>query len=345
MSSAHGQSVAVTLDDSSKLGDARRRTASLTEGLGFDDTQCGTAALLVTEAASNLLKHAGGGELIVQAFGNEKEASSLEILAIDSGPGIADLARCVVDGYSTAGSPGTGLGAMRRLADAFEIYSSPGLGTVVRARIGRAPRAKTLADGRDVGVVWVAAPGEEVCGDGWATADRENYSFSLLVDGLGHGPAAAEAATEAVRVFSDHTSLDPGTILESLHAALRSTRGAAVGIARLDHANHEVSYAGIGNISGVVLDRKTGATSRMVSQNGTVGYTIRKIQVFRYPWSEESLLVMHSDGLGTHWDLGRYPGLLLRHPSLVASVLYRDHKRGRDDVTVLAVGPGRPPAS
>ena len=215
---------------------------------------------------------------------------------------------------------------------------------MVRARIGRAPQAKVIADGRDVGVVWVAAPGEEVCGDGWATADRENFSFSLVVDGLGHGPAAAEAAAEAVRVFHGHASLDPGSILESLHTALRSTRGAAVAIARLDHANHEVSYAGVGNISGVVLDRKTGECSRMVSQNGTVGYTIRKIQVFRYPWTDESLLVMHSDGLGTHWDLDRYPGLPLRHPSLIASVLYRDHKRGRDDVTVLAVGPERPRA-
>ena len=73
----------------------------------------------------------------------------------------------------------------------------------------------------------------------------------------------------------------------------------------------------------------------MVSHNGTVGYIMRKVQSIDYPWTDDSLLLMHSDGLATHWNLGRYPGLCQREPSLIAGVLYRDHKRGRDDVTVV----------
>jgi hypothetical protein len=73
----------------------------------------------------------------------------------------------------------------------------------------------------------------------------------------------------------------------------------------------------------------------MVSYNGTVGHEVRKIQEFTYQWPQQGLLVMHSDGLKTQWRLDRYPGLMHKHPSLIAGVLYRDFNRGRDDVTVL----------
>jgi hypothetical protein len=163
----------------------------------------------------------------------------------------------------------------------------------------------------------------------------------LLVDGLGHGEQAARAAAEAVRVFRDHHAPEPAQIIESIHAALRSTRGAALAIARLDRLGRQVDYAGVGNISGVIRDRRTGARTSMVSQNGTVGYAFRKVQTYQYPWNDDSLLLMHSDGLGTHWDVDRYPGLLQMHPSLIAGTLYRDYRRGRDDVTVLAAGEAR----
>jgi anti-sigma regulatory factor (Ser/Thr protein kinase) len=336
VTNSQGRSVAVVIDDSSKVGDARRRTLGLALDLRFDESGQGKAALLATEAATNLLKHAGGGTLIVQGFDFGQDASGLEVLAIDSGQGISDIGQCETDGYSTAGSPGNGMGAMRRLADSFEIYSDRGSGTVVRARLNRSARPADGIDGMELGVVQVAAPGEDVCGDAWAVTERDGRHFVLLVDGLGHGLPAAGAAQEAVRVFRGHTAQEPEQMIESLHEALRSTRGAALAIARLDRALGVIDYAGVGNICGVGLNLRTGAITRMISQNGTVGYAIRKIQVFRYPWSEDSLLIMHSDGLAGHWDLGRYPGLGHRHPSLVGGVLYRDYKRGRDDVTVVA---------
>ena len=166
-----------------------------------------------------------------------------------------------------------------------------------------------------------------------------------MVDGLGHGAPAALAAAEAVRIFQGHRSHEPAEIVESTHRAIRGTRGAALAIARLDLAKGTVRYAGVGNICGIVLDRKNAETTSMVSHNGTVGYVIRKIQSYDYAWNEDSLLLMHSDGLATHWNVDRYPGICQRHPSLLAGLLYRDHKRGRDDVTVLVARPeigGRP---
>ena len=137
MTNLHGQIVRIIVDDSSKVGEARRAVVAVAEALGFDETRQGTAALIVTEAASNLIKHAGTGELIMQGMDYGPAGMSLEVLALDSGNGMRDVGQCAADGYSTAGSPGTGLERSRRMADAFAVFSSPDHGTVLRARIDR----------------------------------------------------------------------------------------------------------------------------------------------------------------------------------------------------------------
>jgi hypothetical protein len=78
----------------------------------------------------------------------------------------------------------------------------------------------------------------------------------------------------------------------------------------------------------------------MVSHSGTVGYEIHRLRGFEYPWAEGSHLVMHSDGIGTRWDIKAYPGLLTKHPSVIAGVLFRDWQRGNDDVSVVVVRMG-----
>jgi anti-sigma regulatory factor (Ser/Thr protein kinase) len=301
----------------------------------------GKLALVVTEVASNLIKHAGGGELVIQDLASGQFGAGLDIMALDRGPGMSDVSRCLADGYSTAGSPGTGLGAASRLTDSFGIYSAPGEGTVLWARFpGTGPSQAEDTCRPQVGVVNLPAAGEQVCGDAWAVIPRDGRSLVLVVDGLGHGSPAAEAAEAAVGIIRAHRAEDPVAIIEAAHEPLRSTRGAAMAIALVDSANARLRYAGVGNISGILLDTRSGQRNGLVSQNGTVGHSLRKVQAFDYPWTKDSLLLMHSDGLGTHWNLDRYPGLGQRHPSLIAGVLYRDHKRGRDDVTILAVREG-----
>jgi anti-sigma regulatory factor (Ser/Thr protein kinase) len=344
MIGARGRSFAVTINEPTRVGEARRRASLLAHDLGFDETAQGRVALVVSEAASNLIKHGGGGELVVQGHRSDRVESWLEILALDQGPGMSDVGRCLVDGYSTAGSLGTGLGAIVRLSDDHAIYSQPGEGTVVWARVDAKAQARPKDNGGPaIAAVSVPAPGELECGDDWATSRGNGRSLVMVVDGLGHGPPAAEAARAAVGVFLAQSDREPVEFIEAAHLALRSTRGAALAIARIDLVLGRLRYAGVGNISGVIVEAGHGRTTSMISHNGTVGHVVRKIQAFDYPWAPDSLLILHSDGITTRWDPARYPGLSRRPPGLIAGLLYRDHRRGRDDATVVVAREGSGP--
>lgn len=330
-----GPAIRLIIDEPSLPGEVRRTAMAMAGRVGFDETGRGKVALVATEAATNLAKYAPGGEILLQAL-EWGSLGGMDILSVDRGPGMADVARCLADGHSTSGSPGTGLGAMGRLADDFDIYSRPGEGTVLLARLWSGPPTEARRDSSpEFGGVNLPLEREEVCGDSWAISRFEGRDFVLVVDGLGHGPLAAEAAREAVRVFQSRGWAGPGEVIHAAHAFLRSTRGAALAVAMVDRERGQVHFSGVGNIGGLILDPAEGRRTSMVSHNGTVGHVVRKVQEFVYPWSRGSLLVMSSDGLGTRWDLEQYAGLAMHHPGLVAGVLYRDFHRSRDDVTVV----------
>jgi anti-sigma regulatory factor (Ser/Thr protein kinase) len=332
------ESVAITITESSQTGEARRVAIALATRLGFQETERGKVGIVVTEIASNLIQHGQGGVLLLRLIEHDS-AIGIEVLSLDKGRGMVDVDECLQDGFSTAGTLGNGLGAIRRLSGLCEIYSVPNQGTALLAHLWSTsaphPPEKTL----EIGAICLPKRGEEVSGDAWACQVDHCRSLLLVVDGLGHGPAAASAASQAVRIFQEHNR-SPGAIVEAAHAALRSTRGAALAIAEIDFEQQSVRFAGIGNIAASIFS----LTERhhLLSHNGTVGHEIRKIQEFSYPWYGNGLLIMHSDGLDSKWQLDRYPGLSQKHPSLIAGVLYRDFNRERDDVTVLvAKGIGR----
>jgi len=308
-------------------------TTTAARALGFAEKDTNNLALVVTEAATNLVKHAVGGQLLWRALERD-HGTGLEILALDRGPGISNVGECLRNGYSTAGSLGTGLGAIARLATEFDIYSLPGKGTALLARLwsGRSS-IPGPASALELGVVCLAKPGEQSCGDGWTQLAQADRQVLLLADGLGHGLAAATAAQAAMQVLHQHPALAPAALIEVAHAALRRTRGAALAVAELNPVQQVIRFAGIGNITGVVFN--AGRRHHLISYNGTVGHTLLKVQEFSVPWSPGALLILHSDGLATQWDLDAYPGLRGRDPSLIAGVLYRDYTRGYDDVTVL----------
>jgi anti-sigma regulatory factor (Ser/Thr protein kinase) len=323
----------VTQADSSQTGHARRQALALAYQMGFSELSQGQLAIIVTEAAANIAAHAGQGELLLIPWRFSGD-SGIDVLALDKGKGMADVGRSLEDGYSTAGTAGQGLGAMSRLAGAFQIYSSPNQGTALLARVAReSPTAARSSGDYVLGAVSLAMTGETKCGDAWSVDFTPQRSIYIVADGLGHGPSAAEAAQEAIRVFEQAPHLSPVRILTDAHLALAKTRGAAVSIAEILHDKAVVNYAGVGNVAGIIHDQ--GKSRSMVSMNGTLGHSVGRIQHFSYPWEKTSTLIMHSDGLATRWNIDQYPGLAARHPALQAGVLYRDFCRKRDDVTIL----------
>ena len=324
--------IAVTVEDQSQVAEARRKASEMANRHGFAEADTGRAALVATELATNLVKHGGGGELLVGTY-DDGLSNGVELLALDKGPGMANVQACLADGYSSAGTPGHGLGAVVRQSSLVDIASWPGVGTGVLARVtADKSRSEKLSLNAGWGAVSIPKPGESVCGDAWSVANEAVGRTLLLADGLGHGPDAAEAAVEAVRLFHRFGGHQVPTLLDYVHGGLRSTRGAAVSIARFDATAHKIIFSGIGNVAGVLASN--GRLRRMVSMAGTAGHVARKIQAFDYPFTS-GLLILHSDGLQTSWTLDRYSGLESCHPTLIAGVLYRDLTRGRDDATVL----------
>jgi anti-sigma regulatory factor (Ser/Thr protein kinase) len=325
-------SLRLNIDHPSQTAEARRRSRALAVEHGFNETAAEKVAIVTTEAATNLLKHAGSGELVL---GASRVADSwlIDILALDRGPGMSPIA-CSVDGYSTSGTPGNGLGAMLRMSAHFDVYSRQDRGTVLLARVSGngAPPASPIG----VHGIQLAMHGEDVSGDQWEVREHRAGLTVVVADGLGHGPDACAAARAAVEALRETDGLSPKDLVTRMHNSMRSTRGAAVGVADLDCERRLARFCGLGNVSARIFER--GAAPRsMVSTNGTAGVEARVIREFAYPWPAGSTVVFHSDGLSARWDLADYPGLMTHDPGIIAGVLIRDHCRHTDDVTVVVV--------
>ena len=318
-----------------QVGEARRYAAKLTRDNGFGEVESGNVAIIVSELATNLTRYSDDGELLLHARSN-RDGRWMDILAIDGGPGISDIPRCLTDGYSTGGTPGNGLGAVRRLSTEFDLFSTAPGGTVIFSRVA-SPQKHQSQTTFQWGCISRPAPLETFCGDAWSIAEQDGKLSILVVDGLGHGPLAASAADEATGAFYQGPFAPLEELLQRADVRMRGTRGGAVAAAHIDSAERTLRYLGIGNISGSlrVADGERGRG--LISHNGTVGAQVRQTKVFDHEITPRGLLIMHSDGLQTRWSLETYRGLAQRHPGVIAGVLYRDFTRGRDDVTVAVV--------
>lgn len=323
----------VPVEEASQISEVRRLATALARGLGFKETDTGKVAIVASEIASNLDRHAHQGEVFLRCL-NREGVAGVEILALDRGPGMRSVTESMRDGHSTAGSQGIGLGAVNRLSSSLDLYSLPEAGTAIVATIWSQALPLSPSPGVEVTGLSVPKPGEDICGDAWFAKQVAEVTYILIVDGLGHGPLAAEAAQEAVRVFAEVArGRTPAALLEEMNGALRHTRGAAGSVAAVNLRRREVQYAGIGNVRGVIKGPE--GTRQLVSHDGILGHNVRTFKEFTYPWPAQAVLVLATDGLDSRWDPGRYPGLAARHPSLVAGVLFRDHRRENDDATVV----------
>jgi anti-sigma regulatory factor (Ser/Thr protein kinase) len=317
------------VEASATASSARRSAERLAAELGMPDTRIADLSIVTAEAAGNLVKHADQGRLLVRAVRTEEQAG-VEIITIDAGPGVADLARAVGDGHSTAGTLGIGLGSIVRQSSWSDMHSVPGKGTVLVAQVWPgAPPPPARAAG-----LTRPMTGEPVSGDAYAIRDADGRRQVLMCDGLGHGGLAAAAAQEAVRAFGDAPPGSPAAVVEVLHRRLSHTRGAALAVAELDPDAGLVRYAGLGNISGTVLT-PAGGRRGMISLPGIAGHQRRQIRQYDYPIDPDAIVVMHSDGVVDRWNAADYPGLLSHSPLVIAATVLRDAGVRRDDAGVL----------
>ena len=323
----------VPIVESSQVAEARRIAIAAAAGVGFNETEAGGVGLAITEIATNLVKHGESGELLIRDRTQDNQ-EGLEVLALDKGRGMKNVAECMRDGYSSSGSPGTGLGAISRLSTLFDIYSTIGKGTALFARFeaGKKQAGNPLLE---IDGFSVAVQGEELSGDAWTFRATREGAVIFAIDGLGHGSHAEEAAQAAIAAFRETSAIEPLAILDNVHRGTRATRGAAAAIANVDTTSRTVRFTGVGNIAGVII---SGAEARhVVSMNGILGHEMRTPREFSYPWTPDSVFILHSDGVSARWDLSAYPGLLQKPAGLIAGVLYRDHRRERDDATVIVI--------
>jgi anti-sigma regulatory factor (Ser/Thr protein kinase) len=321
----------IRVEEPSAVAGCRGAAMSMAHRLDFPADRAELLALAVTEAASNLAKHAREGTMMLRVSRDHPEPG-IDMVSIDTGPGIADLDAALRDGNSTAGTLGIGLGAIRRAADTCDVYSRPGHGTALAARFLAAPADRGRP--RWAGLTRPIS-GEAECGDSYAVSLRDGVTLGVLCDGLGHGPLAAMASRAAIAAIRESPEEQPAVLLERAHRRMGGTRGGALAITRVGDGS--ASFAGLGNVAGWIIAGDT--RQGMVSVPGIAGHQARQFRQYDYTVEPGAAVILHSDGLSSRWNIRELPGLAARDPLVIAATLLGEAGVHRDDASVLVLRP------
>jgi hypothetical protein len=309
----------MAIQNDTDVGRAQRLAARAADHQGFAPADVERVTQTATELATHLTTHGRSGQILIR-FAEWGDRRGVELISTDSG---------------ALGAVTAPLCPAVLTHDLFKVYTVPPKGTVMLARLWGTP--PTSPDDRRYAFGSMAEPfpGEIVSGDAWAVEQHGRRVVALVSDGLGHGEEAAAASTAAVSAFRQHHREPVEVIATSLHRALRSSRGAAIALVEVDTDAGQVRFCGMGNIAARMLI--AGRAHELLSTYGIAGYQRQRYQTFTQAWPDDAMLVMHSDGLSSKWDVAAYPDLHLQHPQLVAATLMRDATRARDDALVVAI--------
>ncbi len=309
------------VEDASAVAASRNAVLDMADRLQFPAARAGQLALAVTEAASNLHKHAREGSLLL-CVNRDTQAPGIELVTVDAGPGLPDVSAALRDGH-------------RRLADFSDLYSVPGRGTALAARFRpERPPAGDRSPTRWAGLIRPIT-GETECGDVYAAIQSGEVVTAVLCDGLGHGPLAAAAGAAGVTAVLDEPVGEPAALLERVHRRMSGTRGGAVGIVQL--TGQVARFAGLGNVAASILS--DGSRKSMLSIPGIAGHQARTIRQFEYQAPPGAAVILHSDGISSRWEAAALPGLEARDPLLIAAMLLAEAGIHRDDAGVLVLKP------
>jgi anti-sigma regulatory factor (Ser/Thr protein kinase) len=318
------------VEDPSAAAACRGAALALASKLEFPAARTDQLTLAVTEAATNLHKHASQGSMLLR-IARQDGSPGIELVTIDAGPGFRDAAAALRDGHSTSGTLGIGLGAIRRLADFCDLYSVPGQGTALVARFWSTPHPGTVP------YAGLARPitGETECGDIFGAVEADGRLTGVLCDGLGHGPLAASAALQGVAAVLEDPAGEPAALIERAHRRMAHTRGGAVAVVQV--SGRVARFAGLGNVAATIL--ADGARKGMLSVPGIAGHQARTIRQFEYDVPPGAAVILHSDGISARWEPAALPGLNARDPLVVAATLLAQAGSRRDDAGVLVLKP------
>ncbi len=304
--------------------------------IGFDPRVGEEIVLAVTELATNLVRHAGGGDLLLRPLAQNGRAG-IQIESHDKGPGIGNVERAFADGYSTASGPGYGLGAINRLMDEMDI--SPARGDGIGAHITcrrwiRETPNPALLNPFGIGVASRPHPLMPVNGDSFVVKQWGQKALVAVIDGLGHGQYAHSAAETARQYVENHFDAPLSSIFIGVSRACRATRGVVMAAALFDGPRERFSFASLGNVEARIFNSCNEA--KLLITRGILGHTNKMPPVSEYPWDPHSVFVMHSDGLLSRWQWDDFT-FVNELPSKIAHRLLLTLARKEDDATVIVV--------
>ena len=325
--------ISFNASDRSYFAILKKEIHKLVAEAGFSEQRTGEADIIVAEMTSNLVKHGGGGEILVRIIDDDDD-QAVELISIDNGAGMTEPMRMIEDGMSTANTLGQGLGAMKRLSDTFQVYSLKGWGTIVLSRVYKKDRPyfkkkKIL----EKGAIIVPKHGEQACGDGVYCEQYDDNITMFLGDGLGHGPDAELAVQSAIKALRASTEKSVPDILRHMHKDVKKTRGLVGTLAIFDIKEKRWRMCGVGNIA---TRTQSVVTKNHISYNGVIGMNIpTTLNEQILPYEKGQCLIMCSDGIKTRWDFQKYTGILKYDLTIAAAAIYKDHCRKTDDTSVL----------
>ena len=184
------------------------------------------------------------------------------------------------------------------------------------------------------GAVCRAKQGQSVSGDVYTVSEYgENRILAAVIDGLGGGEEAARAAQAAQRTIQQYIEWPLQELIQRSHAALHSTRGAVIGLLRLEQEGHHASYIGVGNIGVHVYSRQP---IKPISKNGIIGYRLPTLLELRYVYDPGDIFVLYSDGVSSHFTTDSKIDIK-QPPQLLAEQILEIYGKQTDDATVVVM--------
>lgn len=314
----------------------RSAARDVASSIGFDETVCEEIAIVATELTTNILVHAGSGEVTVACV-TDGDREGIRIETRDAGPGIDDISAAFADGSTTAGSLGGGLGAVNRLMDQVTVADpgEPNYGTyIVATRWLRPVYERTIDCPLSIGAASRPLTPGEANGDTFIISRWDDSALVGVIDGLGHGPAAHEAAMAAKQYVESHFDNDLTSIFAGAERACVGTRGVVMTLARFDWSAGTVTVGAVGNIKAKVTG--DGGPS-IVQRRGVIGANGPSPQVSTTDWDPTNIFVLFSDGVESHWQWSDFTGSLDASATVIARDLLSQYGKDHDDATVMVV--------